>query len=871
MFQLTNRYTVCCGLFLLAPVVAAGQSNPLALSPDGKLAVVQGVEPRTVQFVSVASGNVLRTLTWPSTLEVTRYALSPDGATLAVFTQGVMPVEKTVTKQVEQKKGWKKETVTVTEKVTEQVSCRQLKLLTVDTNAVAQTYSLEADLPKTDTTLLSLQYSADGTMLVGLDTANTIHLWDVATGKQTAVFTDLEGFTGVALSPDNAWLAAASPDHTIKRWEVKTQKALEPLEGHNRADVFLLAASADGKRLASADRDGHVLLWDTATWQPSITLILNPTDSGALTGLAFNPDGTVLATTQRMRTQPDAANAQQATYWRAAICLWCVRTGAPVTAISENEWFADYTQVAFNRAGNTLAALSWGFSGKEANAPWTARVACWRLNQELGTSSTSIPTETASSLVHALPGMGTAITTRPTTTTTTPAPPNPVTPVALTPQNLAQVVAQTKDGDTIHLPAGDYMLTEPLMLTKSLTLIGEGMEKVTIHSACENAVIRLEGEHAWTLEGITFKHDGPAWAFGAVVVGGKISIKHCAFLNAVEEKEHHYGGSGLVLIAKTIGTISNSRFTENAIGIQIGDNTQVLLQNNICEKNTQSGLLYYDKAKGEAQGNQCRENGYSGICIRDEATPHLQQNICEKNTVCGIAYFNKAGGEAQSNQCKNNGTHGISVQNDASPRLLQNVCEKNTYSGIANYDNAGGIVEGNTCIANILNGIYITGNATIQLKDNILKDNKAGDLQDDRIIGSLLQDAEVVYQNKDYVSSVEKYQQIITRFPDAPQIALIRYRFATAYYRLGGTGDKEGYQNAINNYQDFFTRYHENELADDALYWMGTAYSKLDDIKQAYLTYEKLVTTYPKGDMLHYAQKAIEALRKQYPDIVDKR
>src|SRR5690242_9839366 len=54
----------------------------------------------------------------------------------------------------------------------------------------------------------------------------------------------------LAFSPDGAKLASASKDRTVKLWDAVTGKAIGSLEGHG-SDVLRIAFSADGKMLAS--------------------------------------------------------------------------------------------------------------------------------------------------------------------------------------------------------------------------------------------------------------------------------------------------------------------------------------------------------------------------------------------------------------------------------------------------------------------------------------------------------------------------------------------------------------------------------------------------------------------------------------------
>jgi len=70
--------------------------------------------------------------------------------------------------------------------------------------------------------------------------------------------------TSIAASPNGRWLASASLDRTVRLWDAQTGKPSRVLRGH-RDEVYTVAFSPNSERLASSSYDGRVLVWDVAS------------------------------------------------------------------------------------------------------------------------------------------------------------------------------------------------------------------------------------------------------------------------------------------------------------------------------------------------------------------------------------------------------------------------------------------------------------------------------------------------------------------------------------------------------------------------------------------------------------------------------
>ncbi|MEG3916059.1 AAA-like domain-containing protein, partial [Microcoleus sp. w2-18bC1] len=215
---------------------------------------------------------------------------------------------------------------------TKQIRGRVIAALQQAVSAVKERNSLEGH----SNSVRSVAFSPDGKTLASASSDHTIKLWNMQTQKPIATLTGHSNSVySVVFSPDGLTLASGSEDNTIKLWNMQTQKPIATLTGHSNS-VYSVAFSPDGKTLASASSDNTITLWHLESQKPIATLTQHRTP---VNSVAFSPDGLSLA------------SASDNT-----ITLWNLESQKPIATLTEH--LTPVRSVAFSPDGLTLASAS---------------------------------------------------------------------------------------------------------------------------------------------------------------------------------------------------------------------------------------------------------------------------------------------------------------------------------------------------------------------------------------------------------------------------------------------------------------------------------------------------------------------------------
>jgi WD40 repeat protein/Tfp pilus assembly protein PilF/tRNA A-37 threonylcarbamoyl transferase component Bud32 len=138
-----------------------------------------------------------------------------------------------------------------------------------------------------------IQFSPDGQRIAVCGNSGVVQVYDAATGQPLfALPGDVLTGGHIAFSPDGRYLAVGGRENMVKVWEIRTGREFFTLRGNaSELGGIHMAFSPDGFRLATTS-DGVIKIWDATTAQDHRDV---PRNGGMVKGLAFSPDGRILA------------------------------------------------------------------------------------------------------------------------------------------------------------------------------------------------------------------------------------------------------------------------------------------------------------------------------------------------------------------------------------------------------------------------------------------------------------------------------------------------------------------------------------------------------------------------------------------------
>jgi WD40 repeat protein len=141
----------------------------------------------------------------------------------------------------------------------------------------------------------TVHFSADGRTLVSAGTDGTLKNADAESGAVRSVFLFGQGgllkHLSFVVSPDGRLLATTDRKGQVLLWNTRTDRTCTFLAGHH-GDVRSVCLDGGGQTIASAGADGIVHLWD---WQAARERAALQGHAGEIRCVRFSPDGKTVA------------------------------------------------------------------------------------------------------------------------------------------------------------------------------------------------------------------------------------------------------------------------------------------------------------------------------------------------------------------------------------------------------------------------------------------------------------------------------------------------------------------------------------------------------------------------------------------------
>lgn len=108
--------------------------------------------------------------------------------------------------------------------------------------------------------VLSIEWSRDGTRLLTGSYDQAARIWDVESGESRELLGHDGWVWSARFSPDENQVLTASQDGSAILWETATGRPSPPFLGH-QSPILVAAFAPSGDRIATGDQEGRVLLW----------------------------------------------------------------------------------------------------------------------------------------------------------------------------------------------------------------------------------------------------------------------------------------------------------------------------------------------------------------------------------------------------------------------------------------------------------------------------------------------------------------------------------------------------------------------------------------------------------------------------------
>jgi len=261
--------------------------------------------------------------------------------------------------------------------------------------------------------------------------------------------------------------------------------------------------------------------------------------------------------------------------------------------------------------------------------------------------------------------------------------------------SIQEAIDAAPAGGTIHVAAGEY--GESLVVTKALTLIGEGAQTTRVRSPeAGKSALEVLGAGRVVVRGLRFsatgEHEGGKLRPSAIVrLAGNARLMDCTVIEGP--------ANGIVVAAGAEVELVDCRVAAVwAEGVVVEKGASARIEGCEVRNAYHYGILIRSDA---AHVEDCRvsRTGWHGVRY-DHCSPTVRGNLLHDNDRFGIYLNGATGGTIQGNHLHGNGYAGIVTWGSGTDRIEGNTFSKNGRSGLEILEESGPILRRNLFVSN---------------------------------------------------------------------------------------------------------------------------------------------------------------------------
>jgi parallel beta-helix repeat protein len=309
--------------------------------------------------------------------------------------------------------------------------------------------------------------------------------------------------------------------------------------------------------------------------------------------------------------------------------------------------------------------------------------------------------------------------------------PTPTTVAPSAADDLVAIVGGLAPGSRIELAAGRYTLSGPLVIDKSITLVGAGRGRSTIATSTPGAAVIFLGPGTLELRSLSLLHSGAVDASLLLAVRGAVTIDDVA-MSGAKGSLAEGTGSALVfgfdpidglpsLTAAQRGgalTVRNSSFTGNAgAGVMAIGPAAPSISASTFRSNGACGVCFVSTSSGTVIDSTFVDNRL-GVQASGTSRPILRRNDVRGSDV-GVRLGERAVVTVDAGRFVGNEV-GVQADTDTTANVTANTFRDHEVAAVVMVDRAGGRIAANTVERAGLAGIQLLGESGAEVVDNVV-------------------------------------------------------------------------------------------------------------------------------------------------------